>query len=503
VSSQAPYPGSDAVLTIRADLAGGTLAANLQGQFAEHLGRGIYDGLWVGVDSPIPNVRGLRSDVLGALRRLHIPVLRWPGGCFAEGYHWRDGVGPRDQRPRTINASWGGVVELNAFGSHEFLDLCDQLGAVPYINGNVASGSPGELAGWLEYLTSDADSTLADLRRRHGHAEPWAIPYLGFGNEAWGCGGHMRAEQYADEYRRFATFVGSPPGGRLSRIAAGGDARDVRWTDVVMDRAGADLDAITVHHYAIPTGDWEHKGPATGFDQAAWVATLARALSIDDVLAAHEAVMDLRDPERRVALIVDEWGTWYDPEPGSPPSSLYQQNSVRDALVAALTLHVLHGHAERVRMANIAQLVNVLQAMVLTDGERIVLTPTYHAFEMYLPFQGATRIPIELETSRYRAADAEVPIVHASAALDGGGRLWLGLINLHPDAPVEVSARVVGHAGTRLEGRVLTGPAIDSVNTVAEPDLVRPGLAASSSLHSGHLVTHLPARSVTVLEVRP
>lgn len=490
----------DARMTIRADAPGATIRPALHGQFVEHVGRGVYDGIWVGPESAIPNTRGMRNDVLAALRRLEVPVVRWPGGCFADEYHWADGIGPRERRPPRPNQSWGGV-ETNAFGTHEFMDFVELIGAAPYLAGNVRSGDPDELADWVEYVTGGSESSLAALRRKNGRRDPWALPYLGFGNEPWGCGGKMGSERYAGEYRRFNACVSGRTATATCRIAAGGEADDLGWTDVLMAAAGPDLDAMSVHCYTLPTGNWVRKGPATGFGPAEWAATLSRCLRIDAHLGAHEAIVDRHDPGGRVALVVDEWGAWYDPEPGTEPSALEQQNSVRDALVAALTLNVLHAHAARVGMANVAQLANVLQALVRTDGASIVLTPTYHVFEMYRTFQGATSLPVELEAADVRIDGATIPPIHVSAARDSRGRLLLGLVNLLPDEPVPVGAQIAGGTPDRVLARVLTGRAIDSGNHRDEPDAVAPAPFDRVGIRSGLLELELPARSVTVVQL--
>src|SRR6478672_939193 len=359
------------------------IAPEIYGHFAEHLGRCIYEGFWVGEDSDIPNTKGIRNDVVEALKNLNIPVLRWPGGCFADEYHWRDGIGPRQQRPRRLNTNWGGVVETNAFGTHEFMDLAEQIGADPYISANVGSGTPQEMMEWMEYMTSDADTELANLRRRNGRDKPWRVPYVGVGNESWGCGGNMRPDYYADEYRRFSTFIKNYSGNRVTKIASGSNGEDYNWTEVLMSRATRNMDGLSMHYYTLPTGDWNKKGSATQFGEAEWRATLARTLRMEELVRKHSEIMDKYDPMKRVGLMVDEWGTWYDAEPGMPGSRLYQQNSLRDAVAAAINLNIFNQHADRVRMANIAQTVNVLQAVILTNGAKMILTPTYHVFEMF------------------------------------------------------------------------------------------------------------------------
>ncbi|MBS0664389.1 MAG: alpha-N-arabinofuranosidase [Verrucomicrobia bacterium] len=494
---------SDAALVVHADQTGPVINRNLYGQFSEHLGRGIYEGIWVGPDSPIPNTRGIRNDVLAALRALHLPVLRWPGGCFADEYHWRNGIGPRANRPAMINTHWGGVVEDNAFGTHEFMDLVDLLGCDAYICGNVGSGSVQEMMEWVEYLTSDADSPLTRLRRANGRAEPWRVKYFGVGNESWGCGGAMTPEYYADNFRRYNTFIKNyDPHRPIERIACGAAGDDYHWTEVLMQRAADRMTGLSLHFYTLPSGDWgKPKGPATGFDEAAWFATLRGTLYMDELVTRHSVIMDRYDPARRVGLIVDEWGTWYDPEPGSRPGFLYQQNTLRDAVVAALNLHIFQQHADRVRMANIAQTVNVLQAMILTDGEKMLLTPTYHVFEMFKVHQGATAVPLTLTTPEYRLGDHAIPAVSASASRDAAGRLHLSLVNTNPHAPVEVGCRLAGPHAAQVSGRILTAATMDAHNTFAAPNAVHPAEFSAARLQGDQLGVILPPMSVVMLEL--
>lgn len=488
-------------VTIHADQPGPTVNRNVYGHFAEHLGRCIYEGLWVGEDSPIPNTRGIRNDVVAALKQLNIPVLRWPGGCFADEYHWRDGIGPRDQRPQMINTHWGGVVENNHFGTHEFLDLCEQLGTEPYVCGNVGSGSVQEMMEWVEYMTSDADSPLANLRRRNGRQEPWRIRYFGVGNESWGCGGSMRPEFYADQFRRYNTFVKNYPGNRIYRIACGANSADYNWTEVMMAQVGRRMDGLSLHYYTVATGEWNRKGSATEFDEQLWHSTLRQTLTMEELITKHGQIMDRADPQKRIGLIVDEWGTWYDVEPGTNPGFLYQQNTLRDALVAALNFHIFHRHADRVVMANIAQTVNVLQAMILTDKEKMLRTPTYHVFEMFKVHQGGTYVPVELQTPDYVLAEQKIPAVSASATRDAAGALAVSLVNTNPHQAVTVDCQIAGAAPTRVTGHVLTAAAINAHNTFADPDAVSPKPFTDVKIADGAVILTLPAKSVVMLEL--
>ncbi|MGA4643189.1 alpha-N-arabinofuranosidase [Limisphaera sp. 4302-co] len=471
----------------------------IYGHFAEHLGRCIYEGIWVGEDSPIPNTRGIRKDVVEALRRIKVPVLRWPGGCFADEYHWKDGVGPRDQRPARINTHWGGVLENNHFGTHEFFDLCEQLGAEPYIAVNVGSGTVQEMMEWIEYITSDSDSAMANWRRRNGRQAPWRLPYVGIGNESWGCGGNMTPEYYSDLYRQFSTFVKNFSGNRIYRIACGANGGDYRWTEVVMQRVGRRMNGISLHHYTIPTGNWGRKGSATQFGEDQYHGALHRALEMETLVRRHSEIMDRYDPDKRVGLIVDEWGIWTDVEPGTNPGFLYQQNSMRDALIAGLTLNIFNRHCDRVRMANIAQTVNVLQAMILTDKEKMILTPTYHVFEMYTVHHDATMLPTDLECADYVFDNRSIPGLSVSASRNREGVIHVSLCNLHPDQPARLQAELQGARVQRIEGRLLTADSVQAHNTFDRPDCVRPvPFNGAQPTAEGFEVT-LPPHSVVVL----
>ena len=488
-----------ASLTIRANQPGPQISRHIYGHFAEHLGRCIYDGLWVGPESPIPNTRGIRNDVIEALRRIKVPNLRWPGGCFADQYHWEDGVGPAAQRPRRVNIHWGGVVEDNSFGTHEFLDFCALTGAEPYIAANVGSGTPQEMADWVEYMTFDGDSDLAKRRAANGREKPWKIPFLGIGNENWGCGGRMTPEYYSDLYRRFSVYARGWSGNELARIAAGPGGTRLEWLDVLAGRVRRGIEGISMHYYTTGSERWEDKLPSIGFGEDQWFAILRDALKMEALLVEAEQIMAKHDPENRIGLYVDEWGTWYTPFPGSNPAFLVQQNSIRDAVVAGATFNIFHAHAERVKMANIAQLVNVLQALILTEGEKMVLTPTYHVFDMYQVHHDATFVPVELVTDDYAQGSEKIRALSASASKDAQGRLHVSLVNLDPKAAVAVEATIQGARFTSVTGRVLTADALDAHNTVDAPDQVKPAAFTGATLQDSTLEARLPPRSVVVL----
>ncbi|HEY1922026.1 MAG TPA: alpha-N-arabinofuranosidase [Tepidisphaeraceae bacterium] len=489
-------------LTIHADRPAGIIHRNIYGQFAEHLGRCVYEGIWVGEDSAIANVRGIRKDVVAALRRLNIPVLRWPGGCFADEYHWREGIGTRDGRPRRINTHWGGVIETNHFGTHEFFDLCEQIGAEAYICGNVGSGTPREMMEWVEYITSDSDSTLANLRRANGREKPWKLAYFGVGNESWGCGGNMRPEYYADNFRRYRTFVKNYSGNEIYSIACGSNGEDYNWTEVLMNIAGAKMNGLSLHWYTLPTGVWAAKGSATDFSEEQWHSTLRQTLRMEELIAGHSRIMDKYDPKKLVGMIVDEWGTWYDAEKGENPGFLYQQNTLRDAIVAGVNLNIFHQHCDRVAMTNIAQMMNVLQAMILTDKEKMIVTPTFEVFEMFKVHQGARLIPVDVSAAPYKFGDQAIPSLSASASIDVSGKIHVSIVNLDVNRAAEVSARINGFRGRTVAGRVLTAEAMNARNTFEQPNAVTATKFSGFETTDDGMLLRLPAKSVVVLEIQ-
>jgi alpha-N-arabinofuranosidase len=488
-------------IEIAADEGQTRIHRNIYGHFAEHLGRCIYEGIWVGEDSAIPNIRGIRADVVAALRRIKVPVLRWPGGCFADEYHWRDGIGPRAERPTMVNTHWGGVSENNHFGTHEFMDLCDLLGAAPYICGNVGSGTVQEMQQWVEYITFPGQSPMADLRRRNGRDEPWALPYFGVGNENWGCGGSMRPEYYADLYRRYQTYVRHFGAERVFRIACGANSADCAWTEVLMREAARHMDGLSLHYYTVPGPAWEQKGSATDFDEAGWITALRKGLGMDELIRRHGAIMDRYDPERRVALIVDEWGAWHDVEPGTNPGFLYQQNTLRDALLAALTLNIFNEHCARVRMANLAQMVNVLQAVLLTEGAALVTTPTYHVFALYAAHQDALLLPTRVECDAYAHGGQQMPQLSASASGDEQGNIHLTLCNVHPRQEARVSCVVRGRRPASATATVLTAARMNAYNSVGDPAAVRPAPFGDPAIREETIELTMPAMSVVALRI--
>ena len=485
-----------ATATIDTRAPGVRIAPEIFGQFSEQLGEGITGGIWVGESSPIPNIHGYRRDVVEALTALHVPVLRWPGGCYADTYHWRDGIGPRAQRPITLNKWWGNNEERNAFGTHEFFNFAELIQTKTFLSVNVGTGTAGEAKDWIEYISSPSHSTLAQLRRANGREDPWRIDYVGAGNESWGCGGNLTAEQYAPLLRIYSTFVRQDSGPKI--VSVGPSADDYAWTEEMM-KSRDKFDVLSLHYYTLPTGDWSHKGAATGFGKAEWLATFAQTRRLDEFIARHSAIMDKADPDRKVALAVDEWGTWYDAAPGS--TALRQDNTLRDALVAATNFHIFMRHAERVRMANIAQMVNVLQSVILTDGPRMVRTPTYYAFLMYQPFQGADALPVAVQSPELTAGAKEIPAIDVTAA-KAAEATYVALVNVDPDEGATVDLSLTGVAPGRVSGQVLTAPQMDSRNGFGAGEDVRPAPFTGARWTGGKLSVRLPAKSVVVLVLK-
>ena len=487
----------------------GHINKELQGHFSEHLGRCIYEGLYVGENSPIPNTNGMRNDVVNALKEMQIPVLRWPGGCFADEYHWMDGIGPKESRKRMINTHWGGVVEDNSFGTHEFMELCRQLGCKTYINGNVGSGTVREMSEWVEYMTFEGVSPMAELRKQNGHEEPYRIDYFGVGNENWGCGGNMNPEYYGNLYRHYQTYVRTYDSKKpICKIACGANADDYDWTKGVLETThkggGAGnqgfMNGLSLHYYTVPN-DWNHKGSATDFDEKEWYKTLKKTLFMDELIRRHGGIMDQYDKDKKIGMMVDEWGNWFDCEPGTNPGFLYQQNTMRDALVAGINLNIFNKHCDRVKMANIAQLVNVLQAVILTDGEKMLLTPTYHVFNMYKCHQDAELLDSFLETEEIGLEDEyKVPSLTESVSLGKDGKLHITINNLSVEKDYEIEGVFAETALQDVKGTILTGAMRDH-NTFENPDKVHSENFTDCKIKDNKLVFTIPKCSVLHLEV--
>ena len=491
-------------IVLHTDKVKDTISKNIYGHFAEHLGHGIYGGFYVGDNNKkVPNKDGVRLDVIEALKKLKIPVLRWPGGCFADTYHWKDGIGPKDKRPSMLNVWWGNVKEDNSFGTNEFLNMCEVLGAEPYLSVNVGSGTVEDVADWVKYVNhKEGSSPMTDLREKNGRIKPWRVKYWGIGNEAWGCGGNMKAEYYVNVYRQYATFMTNwNNGDRLYRIASGASGDDYHWTEVLMrDIPHNMLDAVALHHYSVIA--WNKKGSATNFSEEEYFTTMQKASLMEEYVQKHSEIMDKYDPQKKIALVVDEWGGWYDVEPGTNGAFLFQQNTMRDAMIAGLTLNIFNNHCDRVKMANLAQCINVLQAVILTNEEKIILTPTYHVMEMYNVHQDAALLPLEITSNDYTLGNKKLKAVSASASKDKNGVIHISLVNIDAKNVQEVSVDLSGLPVKSVTGRILQSGKLQDYNSFDNPEKIKPVVFNDANLSGTDLKVKLPAFSVVVLELK-
>ena len=475
------------------------ISKEIYGHFSEHLGRCIYEGIYVGENSEIPNKNGMRKDVVEALKEIKIPVLRWPGGCFADEYHWKDGIGEKSSRKKMINTHWGGLVEDNSFGTHEFMELCDQLGCEPYISGNLGSGTVQEMSEWVEYMTFDGVSPMAEERKKNGQEKPWKLKYFGIGNENWGCGGNMTPEYYANLFRRYGTYVRNYGDNKIFKVACGPNIDDYNWMDVVMKMSHQFMDGISLHYYTMSRG-WNDKGSALNFDETRWFETMSKTLYMEDLVTHHSEIMDRYDPEKRIALIVDEWGNWFDVEEGTNPGFLYQQNTMRDALVAGINLNIFNKHSDRVRMANIAQVVNVLQSVILTEGEKMLLTPTYHVFNMFKCHQDATLVDSFIDATEIGINDIKVPNLTESASVTEDGKLNITINNLSISDSYDVETVLTGMKVNSVKAEILTDD-MNAYNTFDCPNAVHVKEFTDYKVTEEGLSFKIPACSVLHIEV--
>ena len=514
------YSQSSVGLVIDAGAAEHTISRHIYGHFSEHLGRCIYDGYWVNENMQVPKQGRIRLDIVEALKKIRIPNLRWPGGCFADEYHWRDGIGPRDQRPTMINTNWGNVTEDNSFGTHEFLQLCELIGAEPFIVGNVGSGTVEEMSRWIEYLNFDGISPMTNLRKQNGREKPWGVQFWGVGNENWGCGGNMTPEYYVTQFRQYSSFAKNYPGTVLKKIACGASGGNYQWTDVLMQglvgpggRGG--VWGLDFHYYTRPprgrmgpgsaggqVTQVKSTGSATDFTEETYFATMQNALRIDELITKHDSVMTKYDPQKRVALVVGEWGIWTDPEPGTNPRFLYQQNSLRDALIAGTHLNIFNNHCDRVRMAQLAQTVNVLQAVILTQGTKMLLTPTYHVFDMYKVHHDAKMIPVKFYSPDYVMGDQKLPALNVSASKDSTGIVHITLVNIDPSRPINISATLNQVKWSGVTGQILTSSKITDINTFEKPDNVIISKFDGARKTGDILNVTLPSKSIVLLTIK-
>jgi len=481
-----------------------TINKNIYGHFSEHLGRCIYDGFYVGENNKnIPNKKGIRLDIVEALKKLKIPVLRWPGGCFADHYHWKDAIGPKNQRKPIENMMWGNVREDNSFGTNEFLDMCEMINADPYLAVNMGGGSVEEAVDWVKYVNHpNGTSYLTDMRQKNGRTKPWNVKYWGVGNESWDCGGHMDVDYYVDQYKKYATMMTTYNNSEgLFRIAVGPGTEDFHWTEVLMrDIPKKLIDGVSIHHYSVI--NWSKKSSATNFTEDEYFRTMEQAYRMERMINGNSEVMDKYDPEKKVALIVDEWGGWYEVEPGTNGAFLYQQNSMRDAMIAGLTLNIFNNHCDRVRMANLAQTINVLQAVILINKEKMILTPTYHVMEMYNVHQNALMIPLAVSSNDFTLGEKKIKAVSASASKDKNGDTHISLVNIDAHSEQEITIELGDLSAKSVAGRVLRSEKLQDHNSFDNPGKVKPSVFNNAVLNGNSVSVKLPPFSVVVLTLK-
>lgn len=486
-----------------------TISRHIYGHFAEHLGRCVYDGFWVGLNSPIPNTRGIRNDVAEAFREIAIPNLRWPGGCFADTYHWRDGIGDPKTRKNSVNMSWGGYIEDNSFGTHEFMDLCEQINCEPVICGNIGSGTVEEMQDWIEYITSDKETPLTELRKKNGKDKPWNLKYWGVGNETWGCGGIMTPEFYSNQLKKYSCFLKHYSGGSLYKVAVGPSDHNYEWTEVLMkewkNAAGwlsGYMNGLSLHYYTI-CHDWSKKGSAIHFDESEWFSTLSKTMAMDEYITKHSEIIDKYDPDNTIGLIVDEWGNWFDPEENENPSVLYQQNTLRDALVAGLNLNIFNNHCRRVKMANIAQAVNVLQSMILTKGDKMIKTPSFYVFKMFKVHHDALMIPTEINSEKYKFAEESTPALSASASKNKGGEINITITNVNPNKEISTSLSIDGIDSFEIiKAEVITSNEMDAYNDYDEEEKVNIQSFEGYNNEANNIIVNMPPKSIVLVTIK-
>ncbi len=488
------------ILELKPDTINTTISKEIYGHFSEHLGTCIYEGIYVGENSDIPNINGYRKDVVEAFKELKVPVLRWPGGCFADTYHWKDGIGPKKERPSIVNVFWGGVTENNSFGTHEFLNFCELIGTEPYLSINVGSGTVQEATEWVEYVTSNSDSPMTKLRKKNGREEPWNVKFWGIGNESWGCGGEMAADYYANIYRNYSAYI---RGDNFQKVICGPSGDDTEWTETILSGLKGKnhlAQGLSLHYYTLPTADWDNKGSSIDFGEEMWFSTLRNTMLVENYIKEHLAIMDKYDPEGKIKLIIDEWGTWYDKLPETKEGFLQQQNTVRDALVAGINLNIFNKYASRISMANIAQIVNVLQSIILTKDSLMVKTPTYYIFKMYNVHQDANLIPLKLETENYEYNNEAIPALTASAS-EKDGFTNITITNANPSKVILLDC-LIGDLFKSVTGKIVTGNEITDYNDFSSKEKVFISDFNIKQIKNGKLNIKIPAHAVILLQLQ-
>lgn len=494
-----------ATISVKLDSSVGVINPNIYGHFTEHIGGVIYDGIWVGKDSKIPNVDGIRKDIVDYLRRINPPVIRWPGGCFADTYHWRDGIGPADKRPKRYDR-WTDVGESNQFGTHEFMHFCRLVGAEPLLSANVGTGTAQEFQEWMDYCNAPAgQTTLADMREKNGSREPFNVRYWGIGNEAWGCGGNFTAEDYCTEYRKFVTLL---PAYNLPLflVGSGPHNNDIQWTkrffgklnDCVEEWGKAPINGWAPHYYCGASGG------AVDFSEDQWYDLIASAEKMEPLVNDQWKALTEFDPKHEVKLVVDEWGTWH---PGgteiNKAHTLEQMSTMRDAVIAAVTLDIFNRNCDKVAMSNIAQLVNNLQSLFLADGPKFVATPNFYVYEMYKVHQGAKEVDLDIKSpeANYQIEGNKrtLTVLSGSASVKDK-KLHISIVNANTKNAVEANIDLSGVVVSGGKQTVLTNKDIHAHNTFEKPNEV---VSVTTPLEiSGGAFKHVfPAASITMLEL--
>jgi alpha-N-arabinofuranosidase len=520
---------ADAQVEIFLDESKGTIAPEIYGQFTEHIGGVIYDGVWVGEQSRIPNRYGIRKELVERMNQIHVPILRWPGGCFADSYDWKDGIGPVAQRPKRTNfwevdpdaarlhGKGAQVIEPNEFGTNEFMRFCQLTKAEPYLAVNLRSQPALEFDHWVEYCNAPAGgTTLGDMRAKSGFTDPFNVRYWGVGNESWGCGGNFTPEEYASEFRRYTTWI-PEFGVDLQLIGAGPNGNDIDWTHKFFEQIVTDhpyhnphFKGWSIHHYASDLSrgkphDWiTGKGDALKFEVVDWYEIMRECYRIEKIMSDQWAVMGQYDPEHQVKLVVDEYGPWYREGTELDPTHIFgQQVTVRDALATALTLDAFNRNCEKVSVATCAQLVNNLNALFLCHEDRFFATPNFYVFEMYAAHQGAQSLRAEFGAPdiHYDRDGKDTTFWGLNGSASRKGRtVTLTMVNPSLSSPVDTQIALRGGDATAASGVVLNASDMHAHNTFDQPEAVK-SASLAVSVSSGLLKVSIPPASVSKIEI--
>jgi alpha-N-arabinofuranosidase len=526
-ASAAGSRAADSRIEVLFDEPLGTISPNIYGHFVENLSGVLYDGIWLGEKSPVANIDGVRKSLIEHMRKIKATVIRFPGGCFADSYDWRDGVGPAEKRPRRTNFWAMGESEKapashrydpNAVGTNEFVHFCNLIGAEPYLAANVRSLPASAFQQWVEYCNSPAGSTtLADARVAAGYPDPFRVKYWGVGNESWGCGGEFTPQEYAVEFRRYSTWLPTY-GDNLNLIASGPNTDDWNWTrefltEVLRKGPGAlrRIYGMALHHYAWnlsrgKTQDWvAGKGEALKFDTVDWYELLREGERMEGLVTGHWQVLSEFDHQHRVKLVVDEWGPWYRPgSEATPGDQLEQMPTLRDAVFSGMTLDIFNRHPEKVAMANCAQLINCLNSLYLAHEDKFVITPVGHVFDLYSSHQGgdALRTVFSAPNVHYDrdGQPASYWGLKGSASVRDKS-LTITAVNPSTSEPRLAEIALRGATVKEASMRFLSNADIHAHNTFEQKEVIVPQ-TKPLSMSGGTLVAEFPPASVVALHIQ-